>query len=87
MNSLNDVYLEIKKRNSDIRFIKDDCMMLDINDAKRIIIMNGKIEVNYRRRIYGVDYWDSNVYECANLDELFAKLTEILDLQEKSMSR
>ena len=59
-------------------------MMLDINDSKRIIITTNKIEVNYRRRIYGVDYWDSNHYDCHSYDEIYEKITEILDLQDKS---
>ncbi len=83
MNSLTDVYNKIKPICNDLRWINDECMMIDLSKVKRVIISDGIIEVNYRKKIYGVDYWDRNYTHCTSYEQMSEKLLEILDLEAK----
>ena len=83
MNSLNEIYEKVKPICEDLRWINDECMMIDLSKTKRVIISDGILEVNYRKKIYGVDYWDRNHFHFDNYDDLLKKLLEVLELEAK----
>lgn len=80
MNTLQEVYDNLKRYNPELRMINNDCLMIDLTDTKRVIAYEGKIEINYRRRIYGVDYWDRNYIKCEDFNTLKNELKNLIKI-------